>query len=505
MTIIGDHVGLRRMFHVVGVFAVLIVSGQAGEFPYETQMSQRCFNEAIAVTSFAPVAVSKVGGGMPATDSVAVLYSGAVDFGASGDESWAAGTNAVGHTQAALTVRLSDGVRHWMCYSAGEWIELTGVAAEEDEWQMKIEIDYSLGIGNERVRYSVGKTRGRGELIALSAAGSEWLPLGNGVAKDDLKVNQVLLCGDGETGAIEAKSGCRLSSGTIEVAEGFGKDYQDLVLSLTITDSWMLDSIGVELKDLEGNSLGVQTAELTDDGKAAFRFSDVVPYDSYTYGLTFHGTYRGVDVSNVKSPREVAIGVLTDWFAFSEGEFLNASKDENITVTNLQMSAPAFSPSGQVLPMSVAPKDASGIRVESVLDVSGVVLESALADLDAVDIQGALTVVRFAEDDCRAWACRRPDGTWTRLSGASAENGSYAVRMELDYREGVRSVSYWVKPSGASEWACLKDADGHVTFPLPADAVLMTKATLLGGTVSYLSAICKSLPGVATGLLLIIN
>ena len=505
MTIIGDCVGLRRMFQVVGVFAVLIVSGQAGEFPYETEMSQRCFDEAIAVTSFDPVEVSKVGGGMPATDSVAVLYSGAVDFGASGDESWSAGTNAVGQAQAALTVRLSDGVRHWMCYSAGEWIELTGVAAEEDEWQMKIEIDYSLGVGNERVRYSVGKTRERGELIALSAAGSEWLPLGNGVAKDDLKVNQVLLCGYGETGPIGVKSGCRLSSGTVEVAEGFGKSYQDLVLNLTIADSWMLDSITIELKDLEGNSRGVQMVDPTIEGKAMVCFSDVAPYESYTYGMTLHGEYRGVDVSRVASSEEVVIGVLTDWFAFSDGELVNAEKDENVTVTNKVMSAASFSPSGQILPTSAAPSDTSGVRVESVLDVSGVVLESALTGLDTVGTQGALTVVRFAEDDCRGWACRQPDGTWARLIGASAENGSYAVRMELDYREGARSVSYWVRPSEAREWVRLMDADGRVAFPLPTDVALMTKATLLGGTVSYLSAICKSLPDVASGLMLIVR
>ena len=60
-------------------------------------------------------------------------------------------------------------------------------------------------------------------------------------------------------------------------------------------------------------------------------------------------------------------------------------------------------------------------------------------------VRQGLTVVRFSDGE-RGWACRTPNG-WVRLSGMTAANGTYEVRMELDYRD-VDKIAYSVKNGG---------------------------------------------------------
>ena len=474
--------------------------GFAAEFPYATEMTVRNEKASAEVSSFEnPVEIPAVDGGMPATDSVATLYAAVVDFCASDDENWLAATTAVNNVQAALTLKIADGVCVWMGYTDGEWKEFAadGAVAEEGEWAVKVDVDYS--VEPTLIRYSVRKTDAA-DYVALLCGGNAWVPTGR--ASGEQVVGRVLLYGSGETGLVQAKSGCRKASGTIAVATDFGRKYQDLKLDISVTDPWGVDSVEVELKDAEGRSLGTQTAALV-GGVAQVAFGGVTPCETYTYDLTLRGERRGADISFADEPKEVLVGVQADWFAFEDGVFTNATAGAGLTVADDVLSAAAVSPRGLVVPTAAA-RDAKVVTVESTLAVAGAVQEGALADLDAADTQGALTVVRFSDGE-RGWACRLADGTWARLSGAgvAATNGTYEVRMDLDYRKDTRGVSYSVK--AADGWVRLADANGRTRFDLPAGAAVIARASLLGGTVSRLSAACKSTPKVFTGFMVIVK
>ena len=499
LKIFDKRTGVRFPVLLAGLVAA--AAALAGEFPYETKMTVRHEKDSAEVSSFTtPVEIPAVNEGMPATDSVATLFADVVDFCASDDETWAAGTEAVDGAQAAFTMRLADGVRKWMCYANGKWVELAGVAAEEGAWQVRVEIDYSLGEGNERVRYSVGKPAA--ELTPLSAGGETWLALGNaGSAAGEQKINFVRLYGAGETGLVEAKSGCRQASGTISVGEGFGREFRNLKLDVSVVDPWGVDFVEVELKDAAGQHVDTKIVALV-DGAAKVDFSGVTPCDTYTYGLSLKGSRRGADLSYADEPKEVLIGVEADWFAFKDGEFEKAAPDANVTLADNRLSAAPVTPRGLVVPTAAAPRGTKVVVLDSTLVVAGAVRVAALQGLDAANTQGALTVVRFSDGE-RAWACRTPEG-WVRLSGATAANGTYDVRMELDYRDGTRGVSYSVKVGGS--WVRLADANDETRtcFGLPEGAAVMTKASLLGGSVSYLNAVTRSAP-VLAGLMLIFN
>lgn len=495
----------RTRYVVLSVEALTASFCVAADFPYGvTDMSVRHESESVHVSSHTtPVEIPAVNGGMPLADSVATFYADAVDFDAADEVNWSAGTNAIGDVQAALSMRLDGDVCRWMGYVAGRWVELTGVTAEVGVWQVKVDVDYSLGVGRERVRYSVGKTDA--ELVPLSVEAQSWVEFGNiGTVTEEQKIEHVRFFGFGDAGFVRAQSGRRTVSGTVAVNTSFGKTYQDVELELEVRDPWNVDAVSVELKDLDGNTLGEQKTVLTSAGTAKVRFSGVVPCDTYTYAVTLVGVCRGADVSCMDVPKDVLVGVRTDWFSYGGGILTNAAP-EGLTLGEQGLAATAVSPRGKIVPSNPAPKDTKIVTVESTLTVSGALQESMLSDLDASTAQGALTVVRFDEDDVRAWACRQTDGNWTRLSGCSAENGAYDVRIDHDYRKGKRAVSYSIRPMGSDDWTNLFDVNARTAFPLPSEAGVLTAASLLGGTVSRLVAICKSTPKVVSGLVLIVR
>ena len=481
-----------------GWLIVAALTMTAGSFPYGSEMAVRHSKESAEVLSFAPVEIPAVNGGMPTTDSVATLFASVVGFAASNEEDWAVGTNAIGSAQAALTLRLVDGDYKWMGYTDGNWVEFaaSGVPAAEGEWEVCIEIDYSLGAGNEKIRYSVG--RAGSTLVPLAkVGGGEWVALGNPKQGIEQKIEHVYLYGSGETGLVEAKSGMRSASGTIAVHEDCGAKWNRLALDVTVTDSWGVDSVKVVLTDKDGNRQ-TGSAALSADGTAQVVFSDGIKKgEIYEYELSLTGSYRGKDISCTDKPHDVLVGIRVDWFTFENGAFAKATKDANVTIADNQLSADAISPRGIVLPDSAAPKGTVGVTLEATLMVAGAVRELALAELDADNALGGLTVVRFLSGE-RGWVCRTPDG-WVRLFGVTAANGTYEVRTELDYGDGNK-IAYSVKNGDA--FVRLVDVNGDAWFALPAQ---MRKVSLLGGSIVSLVASCVSAPIKQTGFVVIFN
>ena len=464
--------------------SLLVTAVVAAEFPYATEMTVRNEKASAEVASFEnPVEIPAVDGGMPMTDSVATLYAAVVDFCASDEESWTKGTNAVGTAQAALTLKLVEGVCKWMGYADGEWKEFTsgGAAAEEGEWAVKIDIDYT--VEPALIRYSVKKTSAT-DYVALLCGGNAWVRTGTTAVEP--KVNRVRLYGCGETGLVQAKSGARAASaGSIAAANSLTLSSTNLSITVTATDTWGVDTAKVTINDQE------KTATLV-NGVAVIDVSDCIEMgEDYAYEVSLTGNYRGKDLSVDGGTKEVFIGNQGTWFTYEGGAFSNANADAHLTNAGGFLSAAQVSPRGCVNPIEAAPGEPVAIEFVSTMVVAGAVQESALTTLDAENAKAALTVVRFRDGD-RNWAVRTADG-WKRLTGEGieAENGTYTVRMSFNYRDDAKTVTYAVK-NAAGEFVTLADADGEEAFDA-GDAVV-ARASLLGGKISSIIATCKSVP-----------
>ena len=464
--------------------SLLVTVVVAGEFPYGTDMAVRHTKASAEVASFEnPVEIPAVDGGMPMTDSVATLYAAVVDFCASDEENWTKGTNAVGTAQAALTLKLVEGVCKWMGYTGGEWKEFAadGAAAEEGEWAVKIDIDYT--VDPALIRYSVKKPDAA-DYVVLLCGGNAWVRTGTTAVEQ--KVNHVRLYGCGETGLVQAKSGARAASaGSIAAANNLTLASTNLSITVTATDTWGVDTAKVTINEQE------RTATLV-NGVAVIDVSDCIEMgEDYSYGVSLTGNYRGADLSVDGGTKEVFIGNQDTWFTYEGGAFSNAVADANLTNAGGVLSAAQVSPRGCVNPIEAAPGEPVAIEFVSTMVVAGAVQESALSTLDAASAKAALTVVRFSDGE-RGWAVRTEDG-WKRLTGEGIEagNGTYTVRMSFNYRDDEKTVTYAVK-NAADEFVTLADADGQEDF-VAGDAVI-TKASLLGGKVSSIIATCKSVP-----------
>jgi len=466
---------------------VVVMMAVAAEFPYDAGMTVRHETNAAEVASFeSPVEIPAVNGGMPMADSVATLYAAVVDFCASDETNWALGTNAVGVAQVALTMKRTGGVCAWMGYTDGAWKEFAaaGVVAQEGEWQIKVDVDYTFVPA--LIRYSVRKP-GASDYVALLNGGNAWVPIGTTAGSQ--KINHVMLYGAGETGLVQAKSGAReASAGSVTAANVLTLASTNLVVTVNATDAWGVNAAKVVINGQE------KTASLV-DGVAQVDVSDCIAMgEDYTYDVSLVGSYRGKDLSVAGGSKAVFIGNTDTWFAYENGTFTNAAADANLSTAGNVLSAAAVSPRGCVNPIEAIPSDPVALDLVSTLAVAGAVRESALTGLDASSAKAALTVVRFT-DGSRGWAVRTADG-WKKLAGEgiSANNGTYTVRMSFDYRHGETNVTYAIK--NASEvFVTLEDADHETSFA--AGDALVAKASLLGGTVSSLVATCKSVPKAA--------
>ena len=464
--------------------SLLVTAVVAAEFPYATEMTVRNEKASAEVVSFEnPVEIPAVGEGMPMTDSVATLYAAVVDFCASDEENWTKGTNAVGTAQAALTLKLVEGVCKWMGYTGGEWKEFAsgGAVAEEGEWAVKIDIDYT--VEPALIRYSVKKPDAA-DYVALLCGGNAWVR--TGTTAGNQKINRVRLYGCGETGLVQAKSGARAASaGSIAAANNLTLASTNLSITVSATDTWGVDTAKVTIGDKE------KTATLV-DGEAVVDVSDCIEMgEDYSYNVSLVGNYRGKGLSVDGGTKEVFIGNQDTWFTYEGGAFSNAVADAHLTNVGGSLSAAQVSPRGCVNPIEAAPGEPVAIEFVSTMVVAGAVQESALTTLDAANAKAALTVVRFRDGD-RSWAVRTADG-WKRLTGVgiSAANGTYTVRMSFNYRDDEKTVTYAIK-NAAGEFVTLADADGAENFAA-GDAVV-AKASLLGGKVSSIIATCKSVP-----------
>lgn len=451
-------------------------------------MSRRHRGESVSASFRAPVEVPSIDGGVPKTDSVMTLYAADVRFGAPDEEEWQFDTQTIGPVRGALSMKTGAVGLVWMGYSGGAWRALEGLSAEPGLWHVKIDIDTSLGDGRERIRYSVCRP---GEAyVALTFGDETWLPLGQTSDGESDRLEHVSVYGAGEAGRIELWSGCRPPSGTIEVSEDLGPRLDQLILEVRVADAWSVSSVGVDLAGEDGSVRSVSSA-LSDTGIAKFDLSGLVtPGMTYCYEVRLLGSFRGEIISSVVDGRSIFLGSETDWFGFKDGVFLR-STSERLIIDREGLVSDPISSSGALLPTVPPPQNMQGLSVESTVVVAGAVQEADLSALGGAGVQGALTIVRFESDDVRAWACRCPDGNWTRLYGVHADNGTYQLQIKLDYRSGQRGVFYFVQDD-AGEWVLLKDSKGRCSFELPPGQPFLSELAICGGMVERVAVICRS-------------
>lgn len=481
-------------------WAVIVLSSSfamAGEFPYGVdELTVRHARDSFEIGSFAtPEEVPAVNGGMPMSDSVATLAAEVMDFFVVEDENWAEGTNAVGQVQAALSMKRIDGVRTWMGYTGGSWAAFTPERgeAEEGDWEVKIDVDYSLSPA--RIRYSIRRP-GTETYVNLLSGGNAWVVIGT--TEIEQKVNQVLLYGYGDAESVRVQSGTRRASAdSVAITNDLELEAGKLIISVNATDAWGVDSVKVAINGRDRMASFV-------DGVARIDVSDCIEMgEDYAYAVSLVGEYRGVDVTTVVATKEVFVGKEDAWFAYADGVFTNAVAGSNLTNENGVLSAAPVSPRGLVNPGARGPGELVSIVLDLTLNVTGAIKESTLGDLDVSNAKTSLTVVRFG-NGARGWAIRTAEG-WVRLSGegVSTVNDPYSVRMIFKRKKGESTVACAIKDRWGDAFVAMKDEDGNAEFPV--DDAVFDKVSLLGGTVSSISAVCKSKPRIVRGLVLVVR
>ena len=466
------------------VFSFVVVSAAivlAAEFPYGVSESSLSTRHAIAAASVLPQEVPAVGGGMPRTDSIATVFAEVVDFEAMDADNLSTEASFANPPQAALVMVYDYQKRGfgWMGYSAGRWVALAG-AATEGAWSVKMDIDYSLGSGNRKIRYSV-KSDGAQEWTVLKPGGatSPWLAIG----ADAEKINGIRLDGAGEAGEVVAKSGERPLQGTVRPTEDIGLNYDNLAIAVDVADSWGVNGVEVTLRNVKGGDAVVRTGELK-NGSAVVDFAgNVEAGESYTYDIKLLGGYNGSSLEQASgSAKGVDLFVGSDcWFGFDNGQFVSAST-AGVSIKGGAFASTDATAKGTVTPTTES-AEGSRTAIETVLSVAGAYAES---DLPLSVPQFALTVVRL-ENGQRTWMAWNGAG-WSAVSasGISAENGDYAIKVDLDYV--AKTVAYRVRIG--DNYVSLKDANDRTTFPLTTKK--LNNLAIIGGNVRSLAASYKA-------------
>ena len=464
-------------------------------FPYETEMTVR-HRAPSAVEVDGTYQVPPVGDGMPSSDTIVTSCIDIDYMDAEPCESWAAASAIPTGSQAALALRTKeDGSCVWMGYADGGWGELVGVAAHPGAWSQKYDFDYTLGVAQGKVRYSVKEKGATGDYVELHPVGSgdAWLPNGR---SDASRISAVELSGVGEVNAAEASSGQRQGYAETATVEDYRMDYSGVTLDVAVGETWGVDTLVATVKDEGGNVKGEVRKALSDaqDGKVRLDLSAYTKSgESYVYDLKLTGEYNDTPMTCEKGESQVDLFSMVDWFGFDGTAPVKASV-QGLTMSGGVLSATDPSGKGSLIP-DASETESSPTMVTTTLAVPGAAQTWDLPTLPVAGSQGALVMVQFGGSVGRSWAVWSAEaGDWVAVSGAGVgtENGSYEVRAEFDEISSVRSVRYSVKVG--SDYVVLKDGQANEWFALPAEATRLNRVSLSGaGGIASLEASYKAL------------
>ena len=462
----------------------LVVGGWclAGTFPYAGSLTERYSLGATEVSSF-DNPVTATGSKMQETEHVAVIETSVADFCASDDAKWATGVAAVQSAQAALSMKLENGVPVWMGYTANGWVPLTGKTAVEGEWGTKVEIDYS--VTPHLVRYSV-KAAGEPAYTVLGNNNQDWLPLGGSAAK----AGDVKLYRFGEVSGLTGRCATRPIEAKVAASESYDMSYANLKVDASVSEAWGAESFDVVLKNANGETVATKTATVA-SGRFVADFSDVaVPGGAYSYSVVLSGIGQQGVVG--KGRTDVELFANVGWFGFADGAPVKATKDANADVVSAALvQKPGASAEGKVLPATHAP-DGAIVTTVTRLEVKGVYTWPELTQVAAVS-QFALAPCRPDNSDDpsvlkeRTWAYRVGSGAWTTSSAANVPtaNGSYDVKVVFDY--AAKTGNCWIKLSTEGDAAYRR-----IVTDFALTDTKVSNAAIIGGGISELNASFKT-------------
>ena len=463
------------------VIGAMTASATLSPFPYDATLNTRYSIGSAEVASFdSPLMVPAVSGGMQVGESIAVIESDVLDFCATDAENWTMGTTAIGTPQAAFSMKFVDGSCKWMGYVANAgWVEFSGVTAVEGDWKVKIEIDYSVP-GARLVRYSV-KAADASDYTALTYDGQTWLPL----AGSSTTVSSLKFYGFGEINGAIGQCGVRPIEATVETAEAVSMNYDSLDVDVNVKENWGVDAVTVVLKDAQGAQVASKAVQLA-DGKGTANFTELTAGSSYSYDVNVSGSGQ---TRTVGESEEVDLFAQVDWFGFRNGAF---EKSTGTGVSIVDNAFKATSGIGTVNPATASSEDAETV-FEGRLVVNGAYQlgnqfegEEGTKSIPSVTGQFAITLARKAGADVtqvgdRTWVVWK-NGAWTPVSFVATENGSYDVKVTVDYKTGAGT--YYLKTAAAQTYTQVE------TFTVSAKK--LTDAAVVGGSVSALNASFKS-------------
>ena len=484
---------MKRMNVMLMSCLVSSLASASMVFPYEAQMTLRYETNGTVEVS-GPVSVPAVDGGMPSTDTLATAYAEIEDFEVQASEGWDAFVAPFAGRQAALAIQARTGGNAWMGYSNGEWVELSGPAAVDGPWGVKVDVDYTQGDGGNLIRYSV-KSTGADDYTPLIPVGSSspWLPAGNASPK---RISGVTLSGEGSASLARAYSGQRQGYAETETDEDYRMDYSGVTLDVAVGETWGVDTLVATVKDENGNVKGEVRKALSDaqDGKVRLDLSAYTKSgESYVYDLKLTGEYNDTPMTCEKGESQVDLFSMVDWFGF-DGTAPVKAVAQGLTISGGVLSATDPSGKGALIP-GASETESSPTRVAATLAVPGAAQTWDLPAFPVAGSQGALVMVQFGGSVGRSWAVwSAAANAWVAVSGAGVgtENGSYEVRAEFDEVSSVRSVRYSVKVG--SDYVVLKDGQANEWFALPAAVTRLNRVALSGaGGIAGLEASYKAL------------
>ena len=466
-------------------------------FPYGTETTVRHQTSEPVEIDDSSYAVPAVGGGMPASDTVATTCFEIIEMEEVPADSWDWASACAEGGQAALCIKeKEDRSLVWMGYSNGTWAELVGAAdPKPGAWEVRMDFDYTQGTSLVRVRYSVRPGGSTGDYVVLqpTEATSPWMETGVTAGK---RIASVELHGWCDLTFAAAESGQRQGYAETATVEDYRMDYSGVMLDVVVDETWGVDTLVATVKDMAGNVKGIVSNALASaqDGKVRLDLSDYTRSgESYVYDLKLTGAYGGVPVTCEKGETKFDLFSMASWFGF-DGAALVKAVAQGLTVSGGLLSATNPNAKGDLSPEASEPESVRTM-VEATIAVPGAVPHWELSALPVAGAQGALVMAQFGGSVGRSWVVwSATAGDWVAVSGAGVgtENGSYDVRAEFDEISSARSVRYSVKVD--SDYVVLKDGGAAEWFALPPAATRLNRVSLSGaGGISRLEASYKAL------------
>ena len=262
----------------------------------------------------------------------------------------------------------------------------------------------------------------------------------------------------------------------VTTTERIGLAYNQLSVSVTVSNPSGVAAVKVILKDGAGSTVGTPQLAMLSGDSATVGFTELTPGATYSYDVLLSD---GVTDAAPTGWKTVQVNLFSDvtWFGFEAGAFQWATPNENVEVKDLMYASKDDSLG--ILEPTKAPVEGKETSMSTRVEVKGAYAWSDLPSGEGAQFAIGLVLKEDEAADIpenRVWACKVGSGNWIALTSSDAPvtNGTYDIRTVLDYRAGQKVVSCMLL-AGADSYSLLSNE------PLTADQ--MRRVGVVGGGV----------------------